>query len=92
MPDVWNEVGNVFEVNPRESMPRLRLNYGNECANCHKDSMKNLITAACINSAVTGVRLSEHASFKTPDRMRNLQLTFANNVQEAMTVDAVLST
>ena len=35
-------------------------------------------------------RLEEHASFKTPDPMGNLQLTFANNAQEEMAVDADL--
>ena len=35
-------------------------------------------------------RLPEHASFKTPDPMGNLQLTFANNAQEEMAVDADL--
>jgi hypothetical protein len=35
-------------------------------------------------------RLAEHASFKTPDPMGNLQVTFANNAAEQMAVDADL--
>ena len=35
-------------------------------------------------------RLDEHASFKTPDPMGNLQLTFASDPQEEMAVDADL--
>jgi len=87
---VWNDVGNVFEVKPARIYAQVKTELWERVRGLPQRFHEEPDNGSMHKFGGEWTRLIEHASFKTPDRMGNLQLTFANNAQEKMAVDADL--
>lgn len=88
--DVFDQVINIFEVKPARIYAEVRQELW-EMVRASPDRFHEEPDNGSMHDFGNGwTRLDEHASFKTPDPMGNLQLTFATNNQGRMAVDADL--
>lgn len=87
---VFDEVLDIFKVKPARIYARVKRELW-ERVQLLPQHFHEQADGGSLHSFIDDwVRLTEHASFKTPDPMGNLQLTFASNPQEQFAVDADL--
>lgn len=88
--NVFEEVVNVFVVKPARIYARVQAALWDQVRGLPQHFHEQSDNGSLHKFIEDWIRLDEHASFKTPDKMGNLQLTFAKNPQEHFAVDADL--
>ena len=88
--DVFSDVTDVFRVKPARIYTRVRPLLLQKVLELPQRFQEQADGGSLHTFPEPWVRLTEHASFKTPDSMGNLQLTFAKNDQDEFAVDADL--
>jgi hypothetical protein len=89
-PEVFSDVLQVFKVKPARIYARVRPALLEKVLGLSQRFHEQPDGGSLHTFLDDWVRLGEHASFKTPDKMGNLQLTFATNPHEEFAVDADL--
>jgi hypothetical protein len=89
-PDVFGDVIDVFKVKPARIFARVKPQLWQRVRELPQRFQEQPDGGSLHEFLENWTRFAEHASFKTPDAMGNLQLTFASNPQEEFAVDADL--
>lgn len=88
--NVWSDVSTVFEVKPARIYAQVKTELWERVRALPQRFHEQPDNGGMHKFNEEWTRMSEHASFKTPDRVGNLQLTFASNAQDQMAIDADL--
>lgn len=88
--NVFRDVVNVFVVKPARIYARVQPELWDRVRGLTQQFHEQGDNGSLHKFLEGWTRLDEHASFKTPDKMGNLQLTFARNEQDHFAVDADL--
>lgn len=88
--DVFSAVVSVFVVKPARIYARVLPELWERVRGLPQHFHEQSDNGSLHKFLEDWTRLTEHASFKTPDKLGNLQLTFANNTQGHFAVDADL--
>jgi len=89
-PDVFVDVIDIFKVKPARIYARVKPQLWQTVQQLPQRFQEQPDGGSLHKFLDNWTRLTDHASFKTPDAMGNLQLTFASNPQEEFAVDADL--
>jgi hypothetical protein len=88
--NVFQDVSKIFLVKPARIYAEVKSNLWDRVRGL-TNFYREQLDGGSLHSFVEGWdRLAEHASFKTSDRMGNLQMTFATNVKKEYAIDADL--
>lgn len=88
--NVFQDVTSIFLVKPARIFAEVKPDLWQRVRGL-SDLFREQRDGGSLHDFLEGwARLTDHASFKTPDRMGNLQLTFATNVKEDFAIDADL--
>jgi len=87
---VWADVEKIFGVKPARIYAEVKSELWDKVRGLPNRFHEEPDNGSMHKFGGEWTRIAEHASFKTPDPMGNLQLTFANNAQERLAVDADL--
>ena len=89
-PDVFADVIGIFKVKPARIYARVQPQLWQRVRELPQRFQEQPDGGSLHKFLDNWTRLDDHASFKTPEAMGNLQLTFASNPQEEFAVDADL--
>lgn len=87
---VWAEVIDIFEVKPARIYARVTDKLWDNVRALPERYHEEPDNGSMHKFGGDWTRLAKHASFKTPDPLGNLQLTFANDAKKSFAVDADL--
>jgi len=89
-PEVFSDVIEIFKVKPARIYAKVRAHLLDHVLELAQRFHEQADGGSLHKFDDGWTRLAAHASFKTPDVMGNLQLTFARNQQNDLAVDADL--
>lgn len=87
---VWSDVATIFEVKPARIYAEVKSELLEKVRGLPNRFHEEPDNGSMHKFGGEWTRLTEHASFKTPDPMGNLQLTFADNAKKKFAIDADL--